>query len=620
MIIGEEDQNIEFKESWNSTELLKWVCGFANADGGCMYIGVRDDGKVIGLPNSRKLMEDIPNAIVNAFGMYDVKVNLLKEKDKKYIEIVVPKSNVVLDYKGISYIKIGTTLQVMKGQAFRESVLERGSMSWDAYPVDGVSIDDLDDGSFKIFKDEAIKAGKLSGVNLDDKGTILNELKLLVGDKLTQAAVLLFHPKPYRIIPCAYVQIGRFRDDATILYQDILQGSLMMLCDSVVNLIYTKYYYNLISYDRTTRHETPPYPDRAIREAIYNSLMHSDWSAGQPVTIKVYDFKIVINNRSILPNGWTMEDHSSLHINPLISNTFMYAGFVERFGSGIPKMINACNEVGCPKPEYIIYDKSISLTLRPSEKYMALAHAFYNNNVGENVGETGLQGGTCKRRQAILALIKKNPSISAAEIALVLDVSTRTIERDFDWLREHGIVDRSGGARGSFIYSRYADYSSIAVGIDLGLNYYNPNSDFSFSVTARNLGAQLKAFGDRRDKLPANVQVGFSKRMAHAPFRISVTLNDLTRWSDTAMSTRKFGKKLLNHVVIGMDLLLSQNFYIAAGYNLRRSDQMQVNGSSHWAGFTAGAGLQIKRFKLGAAYGKYHVSSSSFVFNLAYSL
>lgn len=178
----------------------------------------------------------------------------------------------------------------------------------------------------------------------------------------------------------------------------------------------------------------------------------------------------------------------------------------------------------------------------------------------------------------------------------------------------------SGGARGSFIHSRYADYSSIAVGIDLGLNYYNPNSDFSFSVTARNLGAQLKAFGDRRDKLPTNVQVGFSKRMAHAPFRISVTLNDLTRWSDTAMSTRKFGKKLLNHVVIGMDLLLSQNFYIAAGYNLRRSDQMQVNGSSHWAGFTAGAGLQIKRFKLGAAYGKYHVSSSSFVFNLAYSL
>ena len=84
----------------------------------------------------------------------------------------------------------------------------------------------------------------------------------------------------------------------------------------------------------------------------------------------------------------------------------------------------------------------------PQPISFVLTEYHYDGNVGENVGETGLQGGTCKRRQAILALIKKNPSISAAEIALVLDVSTRTIERDFDWLREHGIVDRSGGARG----------------------------------------------------------------------------------------------------------------------------------------------------------------------------
>lgn len=170
-ILDEEDQNNEFKESWNSTELLKWVCGFANAEGGRMYIGVRDDGEVIGLSNSKKLMEDIPNAIVSTFGMYDVKVNLKRIEDKKYIEIVIPKSNVVLDFKGVPYIKIGTTLQVMKGQTFRETMIERGNLSWDAYPVDGVSIDDLDDNSFRIFRDEAVKAGKLSGINLEDKKT-----------------------------------------------------------------------------------------------------------------------------------------------------------------------------------------------------------------------------------------------------------------------------------------------------------------------------------------------------------------------------------------------------------------------------------------------------------------
>lgn len=179
IIRDQEDQNIEFKESWNSTELLKWVCGFANAKGGRMYIGVRDDGEVLGLPNSKKLMEDIPNAIVSAFGMYDAEVNLLRDGEKKYIEIVIPKSKVVLDYEGVPYIKIGTTLQTMKGDSLRQSVLSRGNLSWDAYTVEGISIDDLDEESFRIFREETTKANILSGVNLDDRLSILKELELI---------------------------------------------------------------------------------------------------------------------------------------------------------------------------------------------------------------------------------------------------------------------------------------------------------------------------------------------------------------------------------------------------------------------------------------------------------
>ena len=320
-IYDEEDQNIEFKESWNSTELLKWVCGFANAKGGRMYIGVRDDGEVLGLSNSKKLMEDIPNAIVSAFGMYDAEVNLLRDGEKKYIEIVIPKSKVVLDYKGVPYIKIGTTLQTMKGDSLRQSVLSRGNLSWDAYTVDGISVDDLDEESFRIFREEATKANILSGMNLDDRLSILKELELIEDGKLTRAAVLLFHARPYKVFPGSYVQIGRFASEADILYQDEI----------------TNYKYNLISYDKTTRHETQPYPDVAVREGIYNALMHNDWSACQPITIKVFDLKMEISNRSVLPAGWTMENHDSLHINPLISNTFKYAGFVEKFGTGIPK-------------------------------------------------------------------------------------------------------------------------------------------------------------------------------------------------------------------------------------------------------------------------------------------
>lgn len=107
--------------------------------------------------------------------------------------------------------------------------------------------------------------------------------------------------------------------------------------------------------------------------------------------------------------------------------------------------------------------------------------------------------------------------------------------------------------------------------------------------------------------------LGFSKRLAHAPFRISLTLHDLTHWSASATAANNFGKKLLNHIALGIDFLPTDNFYLAAGYNFRRGEEMKINGSSHWAGFTCGAGIQLKRLKVGMAYAKYHVSSSSLI-------
>ena len=208
-----------------------------------------------------------------------------------------------------------------------------------------------------------------------------------------------------------------------------------------------------------TRHETQPYPDVAVREGVYNALMHNDWSACQPITIKVFDLKMEISNRSVLPSGWTMQNHDSMHINPLISNAFKYAGFVEKFGTGIPKMLNACKSGGNPEPEYNVYEKSISLVLKPSEKYMLLVEQLYgrnindikqNTNVGKDVGKDDVllsresSKGSDIRRNAILDLIRSNPSITIPEIAIIQKVSTRTIERDLDWLKDRGIIAREG--------------------------------------------------------------------------------------------------------------------------------------------------------------------------------
>ena len=172
----------------------------------------------------------------------------------------------------------------------------------------------------------------------------------------------------------------------------------------------------------------------------------------------------------------------------------------------------------------------------------------------------------------------------------------------------------AGGIAARFITSYIGHQHSIAMGVDLGLNYDDEDREWSVSLVAKNLGGQLKAYNEQYERLPVDVQLGMSKRVKHTPFRLSATLVDLHHWNYA----------LLRHLVAGCDVLLSQTIWVGVGYNFRRAHEMKVgngvNNSSRGAGLSLGAGLNLERFKLQLAYGKYHVSSSSLVVNLAYTL
>lgn len=181
-----------------------------------------------------------------------------------------------------------------------------------------------------------------------------------------------------------------------------------------------------------------------------------------------------------------------------------------------------------------------------------------------------------------------------------------------------------GGATGRFITSKYADYSSTAISVDLGLHYDDDETGFSAGVVLKNIGAQLSSFhDDRKEHLPFDFQIGLSQKMAHAPFRVSLTLKDLTRWSTHYYYNPKgktsMGRKLTNHIVVGVDFIPTEKFYIAAGYNFRRANELKAAGSAHGAGLSIGAGLQTNSLKIGASYAKYHVDANSLLFNLSYS-
>jgi hypothetical protein len=172
----------------------------------------------------------------------------------------------------------------------------------------------------------------------------------------------------------------------------------------------------------------------------------------------------------------------------------------------------------------------------------------------------------------------------------------------------------SGGVTLRFISSSIAGYNSIGIASDLGLNYFDDEHGWSISAVAKNLGGQVKAYHDEYEKIPIDLLLGVSKRLAAAPLRFSATLSRLNRW-DTSF---------IQHVALGVDVFIGENIYIAGGYNFRRRDEMKISegdgSSSHGAGLSVGAGLTLKRFKLSAAYAKYHVSASSILINATYSL
>lgn len=189
----------------------------------------------------------------------------------------------------------------------------------------------------------------------------------------------------------------------------------------------------------------------------------------------------------------------------------------------------------------------------------------------------------------------------------------------------------TGGANLKMMVSNLADYTALAAAIDVGVNYYDDENDLSVSASLQNIGTQLKAYHDgQRTHLPFTLALGFSKGMAHLPVRFHVTMTDVTRWKSSyyVLPENKdkdksdkvgFGKKVLNHFVLGLDILPTDYLYLSVGYNFRRAYELKASGSSHLAGLSAGAGVNVKHFKFGVSYAKYHQASNSIMANVGYA-
>jgi ATP-dependent DNA helicase RecG len=162
---------------------------------------------------------------------------------------------------------------------------------------------------------------------------------------------------------------GDGRDE--LLYQDAFDGSLINTASKILGTIFLKYLRASISYDRGVRVETYPFEYDAVREGIYNALIHNVYMMGIPIQIRIDDHTMEISNSCILPEDWTvdslMETHKSAPYNPSIANVFYRMGYIENWGRGGEEIVGACDRLGAPRPEYKVVGYDITLYLHALE-------------------------------------------------------------------------------------------------------------------------------------------------------------------------------------------------------------------------------------------------------------
>lgn len=403
-----------------------------------MFIGMDDNGEIVGIDDYQRLLEDIPNKAVNHLGLM-IDVNHHKKENKHYLEIDVPVSSVPISYHGIYHYRSGATKQELKGVSLQNWLLKKVGKHWEDLPAPSATLADLDEDSIRKFLKKAIAQKRIPPEALEDGiATLLENLHLLTKERqLTHAAVLLFGKKPSVVSPTCSFKIGRFgkRDDE-LRFQDIIDCNLISMPDEVLRKLSDRYLLRPISYKGLERLEPLEYPEPALREAILNAIIHKDYSSTW-IFLRVYDDKLELWNPGLLPEELTIEKlkerHSSYPRNPHVAEVFFKAGYIEAWGRGTTNMITECVASGLPEPILeedqggirVIFLKDIY-----TEKYLA--------QLGVND----------RQKQAVL-FIKQNGYITNSKYQQEYQVSDRTALRDLDDLVSRKILVKAGDKKGA---------------------------------------------------------------------------------------------------------------------------------------------------------------------------
>lgn len=433
-----ESQSIEYKKSWRD-EYLKWICGFANANGGKLFIGIDDNGNVAGIDNYRELLEQLPNKFRDILGVF-AEVNLHSKSNKYFLEIIVPRYDVPISMRGKYYVRTGSTLQELKGPALNEFILKRTGKTWDDIPEQRATISDIDETAISQFLKDASKAKRIIVENDISIHNLLEKLRLIEDGKLKRSAIVLFGKDPGKFYPNTAVKIGKFGEsDADLKFHEVIEGNLIQMKERIEEMLNAKFFIHPIDFEGMQRVERDEYPVAAVREMILNALVHRNYIGAQ-TQIRLYDDHFSVWNDGGLPDGITEEDLKKIHRSkprsPLIADVCFKGGYIDSWGRGTIKIIESCQEAGLLEP------------VLKEEQGGFLSKIFKDWLTKDGLKKLEL---TERQIEAVL-YTKKYGDITNSKYQKIANVSKATASRDIKVLEEKGLLKNIGTKGSSAIY------------------------------------------------------------------------------------------------------------------------------------------------------------------------
>ena len=377
-ILNGENEKIEFKENAKTNTYIRTVVAFANGNGGKIVFGVKDNGEIVGVENEFEVMDGIINAISDScYPMIvpDISLHTLENKTAVLVEIEGGKKKpYYLKSKGMqkgTYIRSGATTRIIEEDyVLKELVLEGENKYFDQQVCHGESISDEEIEKFCEWLEKLARKNSETDTKIKKvtRSTLLS-WKVLEekNDEIfpTNAYILLSGKENWEV--SRKIQCGVFKGETRSIFVDKreFEGSIITQLEKAYKYVLEKINLSsdIVGIYRVDKYEIPP---KSIRELIANAIIHRSYLEQNDIQVALYDNRLEITSPGMLLSGVNVkrmkEGYSKLR-NRAIASVFAYINIIEKWGSGIPRIMNELAEYGLEEPEFITFENDFRINI-----------------------------------------------------------------------------------------------------------------------------------------------------------------------------------------------------------------------------------------------------------------